>query len=423
MSKNSKNNLAGQPILSQLLTFIPEEIIRESVKKYKADRYFKSFRTKDQLICMVYAVLTKCSSIREVCKNILFMGSKLIYCGLTHPPKRSTFSDANANRSDEVFGEIYFRLYGHYQSYLSKSFISGLINGEIDPARVEIFDSSTVTLFKEIFKGAGRNSLNGKKKGGIKVHTQATLTDMTPHFICFSDGASNDKNFLQMMKLPENSIGVFDKGFHNFSKYREWNENNRFYVTRANDNIHFKTVKELPLEEKSEVGVVSDRIIELTYWCKQEKAKKTVKARLVAYIDPVKGERLAFLTNQFDSKATTICRLYINRWAIEVVFKQLKQNFELKYFLSDSQNGIKTQIWVALILNLIFEVIHKMIKEAEDFATMVKIAAKNLCSYVSYINFLKNPFSEWIKIKKEELEKMQLDLFDDKIGGVFQNSA
>lgn len=423
MSKSTKNNLAGQPILSQLFSFIPDEIIKESVKKYKADNYYKKFRTRDHLLCMLYGVLTRCSSLREVCKNILFLGSKLVYCGLSHLPKRSTFSDANDKRTHEVFGEIYFRMYAHYKCYLSKSFICGHINGEVDPAQVEIFDSSTISLFKEIFRGAGRKSLNGKKKGGIKVHTQACLTDMTPHFICFSDGASNDKNFLQMMQLPENSIGVFDKGSHNFSKYQEWNESSRFYVTRANDNIHFKTLQELPLEEKSEVGVVSDRIIELTYSCKKDKKRKTVKARLVAYIDPVKGEKLAFLTNLFDTKATTVCRLYINRWSIEVVFKQLKQNFDLEYFLSDSPNGVKTQIWVALILNLIFEVIHKMIKEAEDFATMVKIAAKNLCSYVSYISFLKDPFSEWLKIKNEELGKMQLNLFEDEKGGIFQNSG
>lgn len=423
MSKGTKNNLAGQPIICQLFSFIPEELIRESVKKYKSDNYYKKFGTKNHLLCMLYGVLTKCGSLREVCKNILFLGNKLIYCGLIHIPKRSTFSDANDKRGHEVFGEMYFRLYAHYRKYLSKSFISGFINGEIDPAKVEIFDSTTITLFKEIFKGAGRKSLNGKKKGGIKVHTQACLTDMTPHFICFSDAASNDKNFLHIMKLPKDSIGVFDKGFHNFSKYQEWNENERFYVTRANDNIHFKTLEVLPLEEVSEAGVISDRVIELTYTCKKDKQQKTVRARLVAYIDPVKGEKLAFLSNLFEAKATTICRLYINRWSIEVIFKQLKQNFDLEYFLSDSQNGIKTQIWVALILNLIFEVIHKMIKEAEDFSTMVKIAAKNLCSYVSFIDFLKNPFSEWLKTKKAELEKIQLDIFDNQTGGGFQNSA
>jgi hypothetical protein len=423
MSKSTKSNLSGQPILSQLFHFIPESIIKESVEKHKSDHYTKKFRTKDHLLCMMFGVLTKCSTLREICKNILFMGTKLSYCGLVDPPKRSTFSDANAERSHEVFGAIYYKLYAHYRSFLSDSHMAMHINREVDPEKVEVFDSTTITLFKEVLKGAGRNPVDGKRKGAIKAHTQARLSDMVPHFIHFTAGASNDRDFLKVMELPQGSIGVFDKGFHNYASYQQWNESNRFYVTRLNDNARFKVIEQLPVEHSHEDGVISDQLIELSYACKTEKIIKKVKARLICYIDPVSGKKLAFLTNMFDAKAWTVCLLYQNRWTIEVLFKQLKQNFELSYFLSDSENGIKIQIWVALILNLLFEVIHRQIKEAEDFATMVKIAAKNLCSYVSLVKFLMNPFAEWLKEKEKELSKMQLNLFHAEEGGVFENSA
>ncbi|MDO9553274.1 MAG: hypothetical protein Q7J63_12280, partial [Rhodonellum sp.] len=55
---------------------------------------------------------------------------------------------------------------------------------------------------------------------------------------------------------------------------------------------------------------------------------------------------------------------------------QNQHNFELKYFLSDRENVIKIQIWVALILNLLFTVLHRRLREAEDFSTMVIVAAK-----------------------------------------------
>jgi hypothetical protein len=424
MGKNTKNNLTGQPILSQLFHFIPENIIKESIEEHCSDRYTKRFKTKDHLLCMMFGVLTKCSTLREICKNILFLGTKLTYCGLVNPPRRSTFSDANAVRGHEVFGTIYYKLYGHYREYLSDSHLTMDINNEIDPEKVEVFDSTTITLFKEILKGAGRNPLDGKKKGAIKAHTQARLSDMVPHFIHFTSGASNDKDFLKVMELPEDSIGVFDKGFHNYAKYRQWNESNRFYLTRLNDNAKFKVIENLPLEHFHEDGVISDQNIELSYRCsKAEKEIIKVKARLICYIDPVSGKKLAFLTNMFNTQALTVSLLYQNRWSIEVLFKQLKQNFELTYFLSDSENGIKIQIWVALILNLLFEVIHRQIKEAEDFATMVKIAAKNLCSYVNLVKFLINPFAEWLKEKSKELNKMQLNLFDKDEGGVFYNSG
>lgn len=97
----------------------------------------------------------------------------------------------------------------------------------------------------------------------------------------------------------------------------------------------------------------------------------------MSYADPESVEILDFITNLKGLDALTIALLYKNRWVIEVLFKQIKRNFDLKYFLSDSKNGIKIQIWMALILNILFTVIHKRIKEAEDFFTMVMVAAKN----------------------------------------------
>lgn len=41
-----------------------------------------------------------------------------------------------------------------------------MIGGEIDFKDVDAFDATTITLFKAILKGAGRNSINGRKKEG-----------------------------------------------------------------------------------------------------------------------------------------------------------------------------------------------------------------------------------------------------------------
>lgn len=132
---------------------------------------------------------------------------------------------------------------------------------------------------------------------------------------------------------------------------------------------------------------------------------------MVSYSDPESGEILEFITNLKGLDALTIALLYKNRWVIEVLFKQIKQNFELKYFLSDSENGIKIQIWVALILNLLFTVLHKRVKEAEDFSTMVMVAAKNLCSYVSLEKFLLHSEAYFKSIFQKVLKNVQAELF------------
>lgn len=66
-----------------------------------------------------------------------------------------------------------------------------------------------------------------------------------------------------------------------------------------------------------------------------------------------------FIINNYELEADKIADIYKNRWQIETMFNRLKQNFPLKYFLSDNQNAIEIQIWVSLIIQLIMLVIQR----------------------------------------------------------------
>lgn len=54
----------------------------------------------------------------------------------------------------------------------------------------------------------------------------------------------------------------------------------------------------------------------------------------------------SLLTNDMEMDPEEIVEIYRRRWQIELLFKQLKQNFPLKYFYGESANAIKIQIWV-----------------------------------------------------------------------------
>lgn len=403
--KQFRNNfLSGHAIISQLLTLIPKEIFKEVIELEGSDRYYKKLKSADHFICMFYAVLTRNGSLREVCKNISFIAKSLIPFGVKQLPARSTLSDANRKRSHIFFQQLYLRLYAHYRISLKGNWLN--IGGEVDPERVEVFDSTTITLFKSVLKGAGRNPLKGKKKGGAKVFTQMNLAEGVPNFICIRSAATNENVFLKVMHLQEFSIAVFDKGYNRYSCFEKWSCSNRYFVTRKKDNARYKVIREFDCSHAPDIE--KDQVIQLTY--RENGVSRTVEVRLVSYTDPQSGEKLEFISNLMGHQAMTIAQLYKNRWIIEVLFKQIKQNFELKYFLSDSENGIKIQIWVALILNLLFTVLHKKIKEAEDFSTMVMVAAKNLSSYVSLEKFLLNSEAYDRRIFKTELNKTQTEL-------------
>lgn len=418
MSKNT-NIYAGTPILGQLLDFFPKELFEKSVSQFDSDSAHRTVDTWHQFAFMAYGILTGSATLREIGKNLSIFGPNLAQCRIKSIPAKSSISDANRVRNADVFGDFYLRLYEHYRSYLSDSYLNMPINGEIDPKMVEIFDSTTVSLFVDVYKNTGRIPENGHVKGGVKAFSKMILSERVPNFICLNHATTNEKKFLDTFRLTPGSFGVFDKGFISYEKYQEWTDADVYFVTRMADNAKFKIIENQELEFKAEDGVMQDADIELTYYSKKLKKKQTVIVRMIAYIDPLNGNKYVYLTNNQTIKPLTICLLYKNRWTIEPLFKQIKQNFELTYFLTDSKEGIKTQIWIAMILNLIFTVIHKMIKECEDFSTMVKIVAKNTTNYINFIVFLKEP-KVLFRPKKKNIEIVQYNLFEKVKGGGFK---
>lgn len=411
----SKNiNLSGQPVLCQLLSFIPAHLIDTCVKEHRSDYYYKTLTTYRQLVFLLYGVISRCHSLRNLCKGLLFLDNKLSYLGIDKIPATSTLSDANINRNSDVFGSIYHSLYQHYSSYLSEGYITMFIGGEANPAKVEIFDSSTVSLFVDVFKGAGRNPMNGKKKGGLKIHTKMPLSGFVPDFIDLSEAASNDKTFLGQLNPSPGVIYVFDKGYVNYKVWEQWTKQGVFYVTRLNENAQYEVLSGQPnhISEYANGGIISDQMIRLN------SGEITLDARLIKYKDPVTGKVLTFISNMFDYKTTTIIQLYKYRWGIEVLFKQIKQNFELSYFFSDSKEGIETQIWVALIANLIFTVIHRQVKECEMFITIVSMASNNLGSYKCLITLLSRKAPTGVD---RNIKIVQQEMFEKQGGGVFEN--
>lgn len=403
------------PIISQLLSYIPLNLLDAAIAECKSDRYYKKLKTKEHLAFMLYGVIGKLESLNGLIKSLPFLGKTLSYFGITELPARSTLADANRSRNSDVFGKLYGFLVRHYEKQLSGSYLAGLIDKSVDIKNIKIFDSTTFTLFVDVFTGAGRNKISGKKKGGIKAHTLLSLHSLVPDIVWMSAASKNDKDFLGQLTPQKGEIYIFDKGYVNYGYYSDWTESGVFYVTRLNENGRYAVLSEETITERdTEInGVLKDQIVSL------EGKKGPFKARLVTFKSLTNGKVYTFLSNMFVVAATTVARLYKNRWEIEPFFKQLKQNFELKGFYSDSREGIKTQIWVALIANLIFTVIHRQIKQAETFTAMVQMARSNLGSFIKFIDVLK--CENW-RGENKKIEIIQLNLFDFKGEGVFHNT-
>jgi len=271
MSKNTY--LSGQPILCQLLSFLPKHLLDQVIEDHQSDRYYKTMTTYKQLVFLFYGVVMRCKSLNNLCKNLLLLEDKLTYLGIDKLPAVSTLSDANINRNSDVFASIYQSLYQHYQGQLKSSYLRSFIE-ELDTDKIFCFDSSTISLFVDIFKGAGRNTLTGKKKGGLKIHTKIPFMGSVPDLVTISDAACNDKTFLGQLVAEKGAIYIFDKGYANYQVWHQWSKQEAFYVTRLNENASYRVLTGQPnhISEYADGGIKSDQRIQF---------KNSSEARLV----------------------------------------------------------------------------------------------------------------------------------------------
>lgn len=391
----------GQSVFGQLISLIDPQIISESVKEYNSDYYIKRFKTSDHLISMIFCTFAKCTSLREVSGAMLGLSGKTKHFRLENIPYRSTLSDANSRRNSEVFGMIYNELYKKYQHIISDSRIKAVINKQI-----EIFDSTTISLFHDLLKCVGRKPKNGRRKGGIKVHTIINVDETVPKLIWFSNAATNDHILLSKLKLDPNIIYVFDKGYNDYKAFKLFSGSNTGFVTRIKDNAVYNIKEQNEIEDHIHSGVLEDVIIEITI--KEKSGVTKLKVRKITFYDRVLKRKFEFITNLFDMRADLLAAIYKLRWQIELLFKQLKQNFPLKYFIGDNENAIKIQIYCALIANLPMTVIQKQLNRKWSFSNLVCFCKIHLFNYIHLMRFLEHPDKDWLKI---ESNIVQLTLF------------
>lgn len=342
---------------------------------------------------MLFGVFAKCNSLREVSGAMIGLAGKTKHFQLNNLPYRSTLADANKRRSPEVFSGIYHDLLRKYKHIITDSRIKDVLDKQI-----EIFDSTTISLFQDILKCTGKAPQSGRRKGGIKMHTVMNVDEAVPKMVWFTSAATHDHCLLEKLKPQKDTIYVFDKGYNDYRAYKRFTDNETGFVTRMKDNAVHTTELRLYIDKCIHSGVLEDAIIEVEV--KEANGNKAkLKLRKITFYDKELERKFEFLTNLFEMRPDMVAAIYKLRWQIELLFKQLKQNFPLKYFLGDNENAIRIQIYCALIVNLLLSVIQRSLKRSWAFSNLVSFCRIHLFNYIHLTRFLENPERDWRKKK------------------------
>ena len=380
-------NFFGQPVYGQLIKSLDGSKIVEMSRKNGGEKYVKSFNGYVHLLTMLFAVIMRFDLLREIEAAMTAEVQKLAHLGIKKVPKRSTLSDANARRPEKFFEEVYRDLYESNKGKLSSDSRRNGTESWIKALR--IIDSTTISLFSNmIFKGVGRHPKTGKKKGGIKVHSVIHANEGVPCDVRFTSAATNDSFMLAPSHYNRDEIVALDRAYINYEKFEELTDRGVVYVTKMKKNLKYELlfdfmeiIPEGKMEYREQIVVFRKNGINHI-------------ARMITYVDIKKGKHprlVTLLTNDFDMRPETIVAIYRRRWQIESLFKQIKQNFPLRYFYGESSNAIKIQIWVTLIANLLLSVLQSSLTRPWNFsglATMVRIV---MMYYLNLEKFFNQP--------------------------------
>jgi Domain of unknown function (DUF4372)/Transposase DDE domain len=386
----------GKLVFSQLMDHLPQQTFRRLVERYGGDRSVRTFSCQDQFRCMAFAQLTYRDSLRDTVTCLNAQQTKLFHMGIRGQVRRSTLADANERRD--------WRLYAALASALivtaRRLYAGDKFGADLEGAAYAL-DTTTIDLCLSLFPWARFHH----NKGAVKLHTMIDLRGNIPVVVHIDDGKSYDTDILDVMIPEPGAIYVMDRGFFDLVRLYRLNVSGAFFVVRAKNNLRFRRITSRPVERTG--GLICDQIIALTL---RSSAKRyPARLRRVRYRDPDTGKTLIFLTNNFQLPPRTIADLYRCRWQIELFFKWIKQHLRIKTFFGNTENAVKTQIWIAVCVYVLIAIVKKRLALDATLYTILQM--------VSVTAFEKMPLDQLLNIganaKQLDTENNQLNLFDN----------
>ncbi|MBK9047065.1 MAG: transposase [Bacteroidetes bacterium] len=149
----------------------------------------------------------------------------------------------------------------------------------------------------------------------------------------------------------------------------------------------------ITLRKRQQRGVIKEQFITIGY---KDETGKVIRLKLRRIVfNAEDGKQYVFITNNFKISAKEVAAIYKNRWMIETLFKQIKQNFPVRYFWGATPNAIKMQIYCVLIAQLLMVVIRKKSATKKSFANMITVIRLHLMSYIELLEFIKDTYKAW----------------------------
>jgi hypothetical protein len=387
---------SGKYVFSQITALVSSTSFQTIVNRHSGDYKVREFSCWKQFLCMAFGQLTHRESISDTLLCLKANANKMYHLGIGEVVAVSTITRANESRTFQIYEDLAMLLIKEAkQLYVLDDDLEVSLKGN-----VFAIDATTIDLCLSAFCWATFRST----KGGIKLHTQLDLKTAIPEFILFSTASVHDVNVLDVIHFEANSFYVMDRGYVDYKRLYRVHLCGAFFVTRAKDNMNYRRLYSHPKDIRR--GILYDQSILLNnYYAAKDYPEKM---RRIKFRDEQTGNVLIFLTNNFQLSATEIAQLYKNRWKIELFFKWIKQHLKIKSFWGQSENAVKTQIWIAVSVYVLVAIAKKRFMLKQSLYEILQILSISIFERMPINQLFQQTQLQYFKEQKDN----QLNMFD-----------
>jgi hypothetical protein len=365
-------------IFSQLLQLFSRTDFQHAVVATKAERHARGFTCWGQFVAMLFCQLGRAHSLREICGGLASCEGKLAHLGIA-APARTTLAYANSHRPWQLYEHLFYQLLERCRTVAAPKkfrFKNKLLT----------LDATMIDVCVALFPWATYK----RTKGAVKLHFTLDHDGYLPTALVITEGTRSEKSIARQQTFAPGTIVVVDRGYVDYAWFATLTAAGVFFVTRLRADATYAVVQSFAVPQGD--GIVADEAIVLPTAHALARYPANLPLRRVTVALP-DGDRLVFLTNHLQLGATTIARIYKDRWHIELFFKALKQHLRVKTFVGTSANAVHIQIWTALIALLLLKYLQLRATFGWSLSNLAALLRMNLFAYRDLWTWLNAPFT------------------------------
>jgi hypothetical protein len=267
---------------------------------------------------------------------------------------RSTFSDANVNRSAGFFEGVCRIMFRELQGTTKSSKIRRAIRETL------AIDSTECNADGRLARDPSWQKIRANgRKSSLKLHVVWNVGKQWIEDFRVSPGRKSDAPFARQFEIRSGTTYVFDRAYSDLELWQKIIEKNAHFVSRLKSNSVPKDPVRAKRVSSCQTGVLWEGIWRPSWvmFYVHKKLPRDFHFRVVTYRDPVTKQTFDFISSNSRISAENVAALYKKRWAVELLFRWLKGNLGVRQLAVRNANAAKIQLALAVLVQLLLQLL------------------------------------------------------------------